>query len=665
MSLNIPTLSDKTYEELVDQATKRLPAYDDSWTDHNPSDPGIALLELFAYLTTTYTYQLDTITDQHRQKYLRLMGTRPQTPEPASIRFSLELPAGRGPATIPAGTKLTVIDNTDTQKVFETTTDVVLTDASVEAVVTDRGDGRTDNTQANKNEGMFYRAFGPQPEQSSAVYLGLDGDPFDGTDRLAITVDFHEDDLPEPATHGDDEAQFFPSVDIEWEYCVDYENAHREDAWRQLPVARDGTYALYRGGRIIFDRPEGWNPQEWAIEGNDAVGNYSDLYWVRCRIERGGYEVPPQFDTVSLNVVEADHRATIENELLQPAGTGEIPASLNEQRYRFSYAPVLEAEIAVDGELWEEVEDFDGSGPTDNHYVIDESNGIVRFGDGVNGRMPDPESRVVARRYVFGGGRDGNIPASSTWQFLDWEREIGDDITLGDVSVEAVEAGSGGTDSETIDEAFRRVKREMKTPSRAVTAEDYRYVATHTPGLRFGRASVLTEERSDLPFEKEPVEVTVVVVPYAPPSSSQPEPSEGFLEAVERHIDKYRLLTDRVTVEAPTYVGLFVDVEVQLSAWLPDTRVSRHLESTLEEYIHPIHGYDGEGWPFGQTLHSDGLVELLEETDFVERVEDLSIQVRGDARIDADGNVQIDESSLFTLDRVESTVRTVHSKNGG
>lgn len=82
MGLDVPELDDREYEALLEQATKLIPAYSDEWTDFNPHDPGITILEVLAWLTETHSYQLDQITDEHREKYLRLIdhGCRPPKP---------------------------------------------------------------------------------------------------------------------------------------------------------------------------------------------------------------------------------------------------------------------------------------------------------------------------------------------------------------------------------------------------------------------------------------------------------------------------------------------------------------------------------------------------------------------------------------------------------
>lgn len=665
MTIDIPELDDKTYDDLFQEASKRLPAYDDNWTDYNPADPGVTILELFAFLADTHMYQLDQVTDEHRQKYLQLMGETQRPPEPASMQLSLSLPDGEKWARLPEGTKLTVIDGSDVDKIFETTEDVDLIDASVEKVVTEHGDGMTDHTQANSKEGMFYRAFGEKAEPMNALYLGFDFDPFEHTDSLSITVDYHEENLPPVASHGDETPRFYPSVSTVWEYCVDYENSRHRDAWRRMRVIRDGTYGFYRNGRVTLAQPEEWGPEEWGRGEYGAIGQPPGPVWIRCRIIEGGYEVAPQFNSVRLNVVDATHRSTVENEELTRKDPKGNLASLTEQTYRFEHAPVLDADIEVDGERYEEVDDFDASGPTDRHYVLNRTDGTVQFGDGINGKMPEPSASVIARQYAFGGGPDGNVPASANWQFLHREKRINEEIRLGDIEITAEHAGTGGTEAESLEEAFQRTKRDLRRPYRAVTQEDYRYLATNTPGLRFGRATVLVEERTDLGTNDEPVEVTVVVVPYAPLNQPRPEPSQGFLDAVQRHIDKHRLLTDRVTVEGPDYIGLSFDIDVQTSVWIPESRAQGAIESALEEYLNPIHGYEGDGWPFGRPLYNEELMRLLEEIPFVDHIRDLSLYARGNARVDGDQNVLIDEASLFAVDEVNTDIRTVTTDVNG
>jgi len=67
-------LGELTYAGLVAEARTLLPALYPGWTDHNPSDPGIALVELFAWLTEMLAYQLDEVPDAYTWSFLSLLG---------------------------------------------------------------------------------------------------------------------------------------------------------------------------------------------------------------------------------------------------------------------------------------------------------------------------------------------------------------------------------------------------------------------------------------------------------------------------------------------------------------------------------------------------------------------------------------------------------------
>lgn len=73
MSLDLPKLDDRTYTDLVAEALSQIPTYAPDWTNYNPSDPGITLIELFAYLTELLLYRLDQITDENLRSFLQLL----------------------------------------------------------------------------------------------------------------------------------------------------------------------------------------------------------------------------------------------------------------------------------------------------------------------------------------------------------------------------------------------------------------------------------------------------------------------------------------------------------------------------------------------------------------------------------------------------------------
>lgn len=73
MPLQLPNLDDRNYADLVEEALTLIPTDAPEWTNYNPSDPGITLIELFAYLTEMLLYRLNRVTDENIHSFLKLL----------------------------------------------------------------------------------------------------------------------------------------------------------------------------------------------------------------------------------------------------------------------------------------------------------------------------------------------------------------------------------------------------------------------------------------------------------------------------------------------------------------------------------------------------------------------------------------------------------------
>ena len=89
MALISPILDNRSYEQLRDELVKRITVYAPEWTDHNESDPGIALLELFAYLGESMLFQFNQIPDTTRLEFLRLLGVQPRIATIAQVMLAV------------------------------------------------------------------------------------------------------------------------------------------------------------------------------------------------------------------------------------------------------------------------------------------------------------------------------------------------------------------------------------------------------------------------------------------------------------------------------------------------------------------------------------------------------------------------------------------------
>lgn len=74
MPIPSPNLDDRTFDDLLAEARDLIPVLHPDWTDHNPGDPGVVLVELLAWLTEMLLYQVNQIPEVNTRKFLELLG---------------------------------------------------------------------------------------------------------------------------------------------------------------------------------------------------------------------------------------------------------------------------------------------------------------------------------------------------------------------------------------------------------------------------------------------------------------------------------------------------------------------------------------------------------------------------------------------------------------
>src|SRR6266567_3716093 len=107
MPLIVPQIDDRSYQDLLQDARARIPVHNPEWTNVNDSDPGITILQLFAFMTENLLYRSNLIPERNRLKFLSLLGIglRPAPPASGVAVFSND----RGPmqtVTLPSGMPL-------------------------------------------------------------------------------------------------------------------------------------------------------------------------------------------------------------------------------------------------------------------------------------------------------------------------------------------------------------------------------------------------------------------------------------------------------------------------------------------------------------------------------------------------------------------------------
>src|SRR5450432_3468049 len=125
MPLLLPNLDDRNWADLVDEGRALIPVYGPEWTDHNPSDPGITLVELLASIAEMDIYQLNQISDREKKKFLGLIGIVPRPPRAAEAVISFVI-NGSLPVALPHGLEFSGDDSSGVETRFRTLCPIVL-----------------------------------------------------------------------------------------------------------------------------------------------------------------------------------------------------------------------------------------------------------------------------------------------------------------------------------------------------------------------------------------------------------------------------------------------------------------------------------------------------------------------------------------------------------
>ena len=74
MPLILPDLDDRRFNDLIEEAKALIPRYNREWTNFNPSDPGITMVELLSWFTDMTLFRLNQVPEENYKKFLTLAG---------------------------------------------------------------------------------------------------------------------------------------------------------------------------------------------------------------------------------------------------------------------------------------------------------------------------------------------------------------------------------------------------------------------------------------------------------------------------------------------------------------------------------------------------------------------------------------------------------------
>lgn len=667
-------LDDRSYQQLRDELIHRIPVYAHEWDDHNPSDPGITLIELFAFLGENLLYRFNQIPDATRLQFLRLLQIplmpanaasglvtlSPAKPVVELMPKSAELRAGNLRFEAHAEVRVLPVScvavskqdtprpdaNDDAERELSDSVDQVLTTLRManpkfenaepryyQAVSTSQDASGPPVDFENSVDRMMWIAVLAEGDRDEVRNALVNADPAGVTLSLGFVPD--PDPVvpanklsPCPGLQGGDKG---PAV--EWQISTgQFRNDQRtQPIYTRLPLRGDGTAGLTRQGVVRLELPQ-------KLEGT-GVFNLGD------EIElRGTGDLPPELDDkteqrilfwirafrhdridfgrviyVGANCVDVSQWTRAGLEFLG-VGNGQP-----HQSFRLVNRPVIpgSVELQVESsrdkwESWLEVDSFHASRESDHCYTVDRESGVVRFGNGLRGTVPQIGQRIRVRGYRYGGGVAGNVAAGAITKVVGHEQIKGKNIL----------PARGGTETESIPQALERIPGEFRRHDRAVTESDFRELAQMTPGADVGRSECLPRFEPRTRATEAAGVVTVMVWPrHDAKHPNAPMPDRDLLRRVCRYLDERRLVTTELYVVPPSYRKIAVSVGISVKPGYGIDGVRLWVELVIRQYLAPLppYGPEGKGWPLGRRVHGPELEAAALQVEGVQFLEGLEV----------------------------------------
>lgn len=649
MALISPTLDNRTYDQLREELVRRIPVYAPEWTDHNETDPGIALLELFAYLGESLLYRFNQIPDTTRIEFLRLLGVQPRPAQPATALIAMQTELAQGVQVLRASQAQAGATT------FETDNDVYVWPLDLVGVGKRPRSAADGPGSAEARQDALARAHVDEAAASFYVPTVVSADPLQ-PDAVAVDVSAQVDralwlalavkpttdlaelrgrivsvgiafdeQLPTPFVLQHESPDQFRSADLTtdpppmlWRIWAGGDDPTKP--FQPLSVVSDTTHGLTRSGVVQVQMPATFPRLPATVGGGpdtppplpDAQLAQRVAVWLQVSRPQSA-DIGDAIGTVrwvGLNAVQVTQARTASAELVG-TGTGDA-----DQRYPLSNHPVLARTVQLQvneptgWETWTEVDNFAASTSKDRHFVSDLAAGAVLFGRAMVPQIGE-QIRVVSYRY--GGGSVGNVPPKA----------ISAVSGVAGITVGNPLQAAGGSETVSLVDALEAIPAEVHRHDRAVVEQDFKDLAEQVSGV--ARAEPLPLMHPDAPTVLSAGVVSVAVFPDTDlRDPDAPLPELGLLRRVARFLDDRRLVTTELYVIPPEYVRIKVSVGVQVKEGYQVDAVRRWVELILRQYLAPLppFGPDRAGWPMGRAVRRAELEAVAVQVDGVEYVVD-------------------------------------------
>ena len=626
MPLPTPTLDDRSFQDLVDDAKRYIQRRCPEWTNHNVSDPGVALIEAFAWMVEVMLYRVNRIPERVHVRLLELLGLTLRPPAAARVEVDLRLSAPASEVTIvPQGFRVATSQAAGEEPVvFSTSESCSIRPTTCAHVISVHADGTSHSHDDDVRVGHSFEMFTSDPPvDGDAIYFGFPG----ALDRHMVLFSFVCPDV------GSGVGIDVTNPPLRWEASTLSADAV---AWAQCEVGEDGTAGFNRTGSITLHVPR--QHAATTISGQSA-------WWIRCvvveptttnrRYRRSPIISSVTGDTVGASV-DALHGEYWHGRVL---GTSDGTAGQEFSLDTFPIASAVTVEVGTSAtqgrditwEKWRDVVNFGDSGPDDRHFCVDSASGTIRFGPVVRsesgdmqrfGALPPKEATIRVGNVLIGGGSRGNVRAHTLIS-------MPQSFPLVD-RVDNRRPAAGGRDGDTIEDLMSRAPLLMRSRGRAVTREDYELLALEV-APELARAHCALDSDTSTATH-------LCLVPVAAANEmgeirlGDLAVSTHVLERVRDFLDRRRLVGTRLVLDDTGYVGVSVAASVRRRPTVDRDEVAQAIMRRLNHYLSPLHGGpDGNGWPFERPLRERELHGVVLAVDGVELVDSVALRI-GDPR---------------------------------
>ena len=660
MPITVPTIDDRSFQDLVREALARVPVHTPEWTQLAHSDPGVTLVELFAFMTESLLYRSNRVPQNSRLKFLDLLGLplAPATPAHGLAVLTPKLAQPRA-TTVAAGTELRAGD-----VAFRTAHAIDVLPVEARAFVKFAVTPSDSDTAYYQLLYAAAEAEDPNAQLSMYETRALDGrqpvdltqDTVDGVLWLALLAPKGAalDDVRAALAGRSLSLGLMPYVDdapatlaTQGQGRVAADGAASSLLSYQMPVVDTGgaagSDAVYqnRPARSSDDVLAGPGVVEITLPAADQIATWGDL----DPLEAGVGDRPPALDDsadaarvlswlrvvpssaakarflwAGVNAVAIDQRIAVVNELLAE-GDGRT-----DQLYKIARSGVVAASVRLSViqngivQAWTEIDDLMAAGPEvraldpqrapgqvwqDTRpnlvFTVDEEAGLIRFGDGLRGTRPGLGSRLVVQYDVCNGAR-GNVAIGA--------------INSGPALPPGIKPDNplptwGGADAENVDSGVDRISSFIRHRDRLVTADDFEQIARSAPGVDIARVEVLAAYHPDL-GDSEPGDapgvVTLMLVPSQDPRSPDtPSPDRAFLDTLCKYLDPRRLVTTELVLRGPDYQPIWLSLGITVAGGFATPDVRDRVKARIIEYLAPARGLHGSTTEADSALNYPGM----------------------------------------------------------